>query len=155
VRAAERRTANVKLEERKEEGEERREDRFPSDPRIPRRTPEKPNETPGVVPKDGRRVKSGLGLNVRTLTPELAKNLGLEGARGAFVTSVEPGSIADENAMTADDLIVEINNRSVANQEDFLKGTRDLKSGDDVVIKVLRKERGPLRRSWIISFTMP
>ena len=78
--AAERRTANVKLEERKEEGDERREDRFPSDPRTPRRTPEKPNETPGgVVPKDGRRVKSGLGLNVRTLTPEFAKNLGLEG----------------------------------------------------------------------------
>ena len=154
IRAGERRTANVKLEERKEEGDERREDR--SDPRIPRRTPDKPNETPGgVVPKDGRRVKSGLGLNVRTLTPELAKNLGLEGARGAFVTSVEPGSIADENAMTADDLIVEINNRSVANQEDFLKATRDLKSGDDVVIKVMRKERGPLRRSWIISFTMP
>jgi serine protease Do len=156
VRAGERRTANVKLEERKEEGDERREDRIPSDPRIPRRTPEKPNDTPGgVVPKDGRRVKSGLGLNVRTLTPELAKNLGLEGARGAFVTSVEPGSIADENAMTADDLIVEVNNRSVANQEDFLRATRDLKGGDDVVIKVLRKERGPLRRSWIISFTMP
>ena len=156
IRAGERRTANVKLEERKEEGDERREDRFPSDPRIPRRTPEKPNDTPGgVIPKDGRRVKSGLGLNVRTLTPELAKNLGLEGARGAFVTSVEPGSVADENAMTADDLIVEINNRSVANQEDFLRATRDLKGGDDVVIKVLRKERGPLRRSWIISFTMP
>jgi len=156
VRAGERRTANVKLEERKEEGDERREDRFPSDPRNPRRTPEKPSESPGgVVPKDRHRVKSGLGLNVRTLTPELAKNFGLEGARGAFVTSVEPGSIADENAMTADDLVVEINNRSVANQEDFLRATRDLKSGDDVVIKVLRKERGPLRRSWIISFTMP
>ena len=57
--------------------------------------------------------------------------------------------------MTADDLILEINNKSVANQEDYARVTRDLKSGDDVVIKVLRKERGPLRRSWIISFTMP
>jgi S1-C subfamily serine protease len=57
--------------------------------------------------------------------------------------------------MTADDLIVEVNNRSVAGQEDLLRATRDLKSGDDVVIKVLRKERGPLRRAWIISFTMP
>ncbi len=92
---------------------------------------------------------------MRTLTPELARTVGLEGARGAFVTSVEPGSIADENAMTQDDLIPEINNRSVTTQEDFVRATRDLKSGDDVVIKVLRKERGPLRRSWIISFTMP
>jgi serine protease Do len=157
IRAGERRTAAVKLEERKDEAEDRRDDRYPFDPRSPRRSPERQNEDPGaVVPKqDGRRAKSGLGLNVKTLTPELAKTLGLEGARGAFVISVEPGSIADENAMTADDLILEVNNKSVANQEDFVRATRDLKSGDDVVIKVLRKERGPLRRSWIISFTMP
>ena len=157
IRAGERRTAAVKLEERKDEAEDRRDDRYPFDPRSPRRSPERQNEDPGAgVPKqEGRRAKSGLGLNVKTLTPELAKTLGLEGARGAFVISVEPGSIADENAMTADDLILEINNKSVANQEDFVRATRDLKSGDDVVIKVLRKERGPLRRSWIISFTMP
>ncbi len=158
VRAAERRTAAVKLEERKEEAEDRPDVRVPLDPRSPRRAPEKQNENPGgvIIPKpEGRRTKSGLGINVKTLTPELAKTLGLEGARGAFVISVEPGSIADENAMTADDLILEINNRSVASQEDFSRATRDLKSGDDVVIKVLRKERGPLRRAWIVSFTMP
>lgn len=156
VRAGERRAAAVKLEERKDEAEDRREDRYPSDPRSPRRSPERKEDPGGVVPKpEGRRTKSGLGLNVKTLTPELAKTMGLEGARGAFVISVEPGSIADENAMTADDLILEINNKSVANQEDYARVTRDLKSGDDVVIKVLRKERGPLRRSWIISFTMP
>ena len=157
IRAGERRTAAVKLEERNDESEDRLDDRYPFDPRNRRRAPEKPNENPGgaAQKQEGRKAKSGLGLNVKTLTPELAKTLGLEGARGAFVISVEPGSIADENAMTADDLILEINNRSITNQEDFLKATRDLKPGDDVVIKVLRKERGPLRRSWIISFTMP
>jgi serine protease Do len=157
IRAGERRTAAVKLEERKEESEDRPDDRYPFDPRNPRRGPEKPKENPGgaAQKQEGRKTKSGLGLNVKTLTPELAKTLGLEGARGAFVIGVEPGSIADENAMTADDLILEINNKSITNQEDFLKAARDLKAGDDVVIKVLRKERGPLRRSWIISFTMP
>ncbi len=63
--------------------------------------------------------------------------------------------MADENNLTNDDLIVEMNNRAVASQEDFLRIARELKSGDDVVIKVLRKERGPLRRVWIVSFTMP
>ncbi len=157
VRAAERRTAAVKLQERKEEAEDRLDGRVPPDPRSPRRAPEKQNENPGeVMPKpEARRNKSGLGMNVKTLTPDLAKTMGLEGARGAFVISVEPGSVADENGITADDLIFEINNRSVASPEDFLRATRDLKSGDDVVIKVLRKERGPLRRAWIVSFTMP
>jgi S1-C subfamily serine protease len=92
---------------------------------------------------------------VKTLTPELAKVHGLDGARGAIVVGIERGSIADENNLTEDDLIVEINNRPVNSQEEFARVTRDLKSGDDVVIKVLRKERGPLRRLWIVSFTMP
>jgi hypothetical protein len=32
---------------------------------------------------------------------------------------------------------------------------KDLKSGDDLVIRVLRKERGVIRTSRIISLTMP
>ncbi|HJZ69832.1 MAG TPA: PDZ domain-containing protein, partial [Blastocatellia bacterium] len=119
-------------------------------PRSPRRVPENDD---GMQRKS--KSSSGLGANVKTLTPELARTQGLEGARGAFVFSVEPGSPADENNLTADDLIVEVNNRPITSQEDFLRFTRELKSGDDVVIKVLRKERGPLRRAWIISFTMP
>ena len=155
VRAGERRSASVKLEERKEEAEDRPNPAVPLEPRSPGRTTE-PNEKPqGVSPKpESRRIKSELGINVRTLTPELARTIGLDGARGAFVVSVEPRSVADENGMTADDLILEVNNRSVTSQEDFLRATRDLKSGDDVVIKVLRKERGPMRRAWIVSFTM-
>lgn len=150
VRAGERRTADVKLEERKDDPEERLDFRqLPFDPRNPRRTPEKQGDKPAPP------VKLGLGISVKTLTPELAKLQGLEGARGALVVSVERGGIADENNLTEDDLIIEINARTVSSQEDFLRITRDLKSGDDVVIKVLRKERGPLRRAWIISFTMP
>ena len=150
VRAGERRTANVKLEERKDDAEDRPATRpIPFDPRNPR-APQKPEEQ-----QDRGKSKSGLGINVKTLTPELARLQGLDGARGAFVFSVEPGSIADENNITNDDLIVELNNRLVTSQEDFLRIARELKSGDDVVIKVLRKERGPLRRVWLVSFTMP
>jgi len=155
VRAGERRTASVKLEERKEDAEDRLNLRpVPLDPRSPRPAPEKAPEKEDARPERSK-GRSGLGINVKTFTPELAKVHGLEGARGAFVIGVEPGSIADENGMTADDLIVEINNKAVGGQEDFLRFTRELKSGDDVVIKVLRKERGPLRRAWIVSFTMP
>jgi len=160
IRAGERRVANVKLDERKDDAEDRINSRpLPLDPRSPRRVPDKQNENPGAAPSpksnNQSRAKTGLGINVKTLTPEMARNLGLEGARGAFVVIVELGSIADENGMTADDVILEVNNRSVASQEDFARATRDLKSGDDVVMRVLRKERGPLSRVWIVSFTMP
>jgi S1-C subfamily serine protease len=89
------------------------------------------------------------------LTAELAKTRGLEGARGALINAIEPGSVADDNDIRPDDLIIEINYRPVSNQEDFLHLTRDLKSGDDVAIKVLRKDRRLLRSPVIISFTMP
>jgi serine protease Do len=147
VRAGERRIANVKLEERQEDADARSDFRpAPVDPRGPRKAPEQ---------KDKAKPVSGIGISVKTLTPELAKLHGLDGARGAIVVGIERGSIADENNLTEDDLIVEINNRPVNSQEEFARVTRDLKSGDDVVIKVLRKERGPLRRLWIVSFTMP
>jgi len=147
VRAGERLTTSVKLEERKEVADARS---VRAVPPGPRRRPGSDEEMP-----DKSRNRYGLGINVKTLTPEAAKQNGLDGARGAFVVSVERGSVSDENGLTADDLIIEINNKSVVTQEDFLRATRDLKNGDDVVIKVLRKERGPLRRMWIVSFTMP
>jgi serine protease Do len=150
VRAGEQRTASVKLEERFEESEDQPEIRpAPLTPRGQRSVPEKGNRNGGVKPKQT------LGISTKTLTSDLAKLQGLEGARGAFVTGVDPGSLADDNGVLADDLIVEVNNIRVASQEDFLRLIKDLKSGDDLVIRVLRKERGVLRGSRIISMTMP
>jgi hypothetical protein len=45
--------------------------------------------------------------------------------------------------------------RLLAEADALGERARELKSGDDVVIKVLRKERGPQMRVWIVSFTMP
>jgi serine protease Do len=150
IRAGEQRVANVKLEERQDESEDQPEIRpTPSAPRSQRGAPDKGSRNNGVRPKQT------LGISTKTLTPDLAKVQGLEGARGAFVTGVDPGSIADDNGLLADDLIVAVNNLRVTSQEDFLRMIKDLKSGDDLVIRVLRKERGVLRSSRIISLTMP
>jgi serine protease Do len=147
VRAGALRTATVKLEERVEDGKEQPEIRpLPFDPRNPR----------GLADKTERaKPKPTLGINVSNLTVDLARLQGLEGARGAFVTGFEPGSLAEDNGLMEDDLIVDFNNRPVTSADDFQRVARDIKSGDDVVIKVLRKERGSLRKAWIVSFTMP
>src|SRR5262249_1731143 len=83
VRAGERLTANVKLEERKDETSDRPDFRSSPERINPKRTPEKKEENPDE--SKSRATKSGMGINVKTLTPELARNLGLEGAKGAFV----------------------------------------------------------------------
>ncbi len=146
-RGGERRTAVVKLEERKDEPEGNRSIRpTPSEPRKP----EKEDGVPG-----GAKRRSTLGVTAKTLTPDLARLHGMEGARGAYVVSVEAGSIAADNRILVDDLIVQFNDKSIATLEDFQRLTRELKSGDEVFIRVLRSDRGPLRRSFLISITMP
>jgi serine protease Do len=151
VRDSAQHTALVKLQERVEEGE----DRFgntrpqPSDRRL-RPAPDL-EENKSERPK----AKPGFGLGVKTLTPDLAKMRSIEGIRGAYVFSIEPGSVADDSDCHIDDVITEINYKPVLSAEDFNKLVRELRSGDDVVIKVLRKDRGPLRRAVLISFTMP
>lgn len=151
LRNGELRTAQVKLVERKEDGEEPLNTRpTPFDPRNPRGLPEK-EEGKSFKPKPS----PTLGLSAKTLTADLAKLRSMEGARGAYITGVEPGSLAEDNDIRVDDLIIEINYKPVVTLEDFLRITRELKSGDDVFMRVLRKDRGTLRRSVIVSFTMP
>ena len=151
VRAGETRTASVTLEERQEESGDRQEMHLlPTDPRVPRGGPDK-NKQP-----DRSKVKQTLGINVRTLTAEIAKQNGLEGTHGAFVMSVDPGSAADENGIAQDDLIIEINYRPVTSAEDFQRIIRELHSGEDVFIKVLHKSPSEaVRRAWLVSLTMP
>jgi len=150
VRAGETRTAAVTLEEREETSERPEMRLLPTDPRNPHGSTDKNNRP------DKSKLKQTLGINVRTLTPEIAKANGLEGTRGAFVMSVDPGSAADENGIAQDDLIIEINNRPVTSAEDFQRIVRELHSGDDVVIKVLHKlQTEAVRRAWLVSLTMP
>jgi serine protease Do len=152
IRAGETRTAGVTLEERLEEGNPNQEMKLlPTDPRDP-------NRVPGARDKNrpSDKPKPTLGINVRTLTTELARQFGLEGTHGAFVMSIDPGSVADENGISQDDLIVEVNNRPVTSAEDFQRIIRELRSGDDLVIKVLHKpQTEAIRRAWLFSLTMP
>lgn len=139
VRDGKQRTALVKLEERPRE-EEGRVLRLPGDPgQIPESRPKR------------------LGLTVQTLTPEAAKRKGIEGAQGAVVTMVEPGSVAREQQVRLDDIIVDINRKAVTSEEDFRRIIGELKPGDEVVIKLLRREGlGAKRlRPIIVTFLMP
>ena len=151
LRGGEQHRADVRLEERKDETEKKATDLPPPfDPRNPRGL--QPNQNNG---SGGKEQRPTLGIIVKPLTAELAKQRGLEGIRGVYVLSVETESASDEAGVRPDDVLIEINYRAVVTVEDFKKFTRDLKSGDDLVIKVLRRDRGPFRRAEIIAFTMP
>ena len=65
-------------------------------------------------------VKRGvLGVDAQDVTPELAKMLGLENARGAVVTRVRAGSPAEGAGLRAGDVIVSLDGKPVASEQDL------------------------------------
>lgn len=152
IRDGQRHTAVVKLEERREEETSLNLQEVPFDPHHPRGIPDSDEDD-----SNRSRVKPAIGIRARTLTPDEARRNGFEGIRGAVVSDVERGSLAAnaDEPVRVGDIITEVNYKSVTSLEDFQRLTRDLRSGDEVVIKVFRKGRGPVRRSLIITFIMP
>ena len=78
-----------------------------------------------------------LGLAVVDLSPEQAQELGYQGVSGVLVVAVSPDSpLAGRTA--PDDLILEINGRSINNTRDFDQALAKVKSGQMLRIKFRR-----------------
>jgi serine protease Do len=78
-----------------------------------------------------------LGLRVQTLTPEVARQFGIEEDKGVVITGVESGGLAAESGVQPGDLIVEADRKPVANvaQLQFILS----RSKDRVLLLVKRK----------------
>lgn len=77
-------------------------------------------ETNGMPQGSAGSTASALGLTVRTLTPDLAAQLGYAAdQRGAVIVDVEPGSVGDQLGLRPKDIIVAVDNATVANADDF------------------------------------
>jgi len=114
VRSGQRRTVTITLAER------------PSDEDLARLNggPDAAPSPPGGGGKEEpqtqsqRSTREGLGLTVQTLTPEVARQLGLEaGARGVVVAAVDPNSDAAVKNLQPGDIIVSIDNRPTPTPE--------------------------------------
>jgi serine protease Do len=81
-----------------------------------------------------------LGLVVQEITPQIANRLNLDESTGVIVTNVSPGSVAQEAGFRPGDVIVEINNKSVKNMNDYNKATARLERGGSTLFLVKRGE---------------
>jgi serine protease Do len=61
-----------------------------------------------------------LGIEMQTLTPELAKQLKSKKSHGVVVTGVAPGGIAQAAGLAPRDIIVSVNSKPVKNVKEFL-----------------------------------
>src|SRR5580692_5481982 len=84
-------------------------------------------------------VKRGvLGINIYTLTPDIARSLGLTKVRGALVSEVVGGSPADKAGMHTGDVITAVNGQSVKSNAELSNVIGLLRVGDKVDIGIVR-----------------
>ena len=90
-----------------------------------------------------------LGLEVRPITPDVARQLNLPSSEGVVVARVEDGTPAGEAGIQRGDVIREINRQKVRSLNDFERLTRDVKDGDRLTVLL---QRGPM--SLYVAFTV-
>ncbi len=104
-------------------------------------------------PREGRAPsqhgKSILGLDVRPITPDIARQLNLRSTEGVIVARVEDGSTAEEAGIQRGDVIREINRQKVRVLADFERLTKDAKEGDRLTVLL---QRGSM--SLYVAFTV-
>ena len=113
------------------------------------RVAEAPDETAPRVGGGRGGPTPALGMEVRPITPEIARQLNLRTSEGVIVARVEDGSAAGEAGIQRGDVIRQINNQRVRGLPDYERVTRDIKDGDRLTVLL---QRGPM--SLWVAFTV-
>lgn len=86
----------------------------------------------------GKVVRAWLGVYIQNITPEIAKQFGYEGTKGALVADViENGPAAKANFQRGD-IIFSVNNQEITDTKHLQNTIRSLKPGDTAEIQVWR-----------------
>jgi serine protease Do len=81
-----------------------------------------------------------LGMTVREITPEIAKNLRLREKSGVVVLQVKDNSPAAEAGLRPGDVILEIDNTAIPNLDIFTRKIQEYKKGDGILFLVKRQD---------------
>ena len=85
--------------------------------------------------------RGSLGVEAQDLTPALARAFDLPGRRGAIISRVLPGSVADKGGLREGDVIVSVNGTPVEDSADLHNAIGLLRTGDQAHIEYLRDGR--------------
>jgi serine protease Do len=88
------------------------------------------------------------GIEVEDLTPETAKELGVrENVKGVVVSDIRFDSVADKSGLSRGDVIVEVDRKTVKNEEDFY---HLLKAKKSYLLRVLRVDESGLENFQVL-----
>ncbi|MGX0876702.1 serine protease DegQ [Roseovarius sp. MBR-154] len=86
----------------------------------------------------GEVQRGRLGVMIQDLTPDLSEALGVDAETGAIVSSVEPGTPADDAGLAAGDVIVAVDGEGVDGSADLRQRIGLRRPGDEVEIAYVR-----------------
>ena len=104
-------------------------------PVVTEQMPSEPTEEKAGQPER----KEWFGLRVSSVTPEVAKQLGLAKAEGVVIEGVEPGSAAQDEGLRKGDIILEVNRQKVQDEKDYGKIMEKVKADEGVLLLVNRR----------------
>jgi len=88
--------------------------------------------------KYGKVSRGLLGVNIVTLTPDVAQSLGIADAQGALVSQVVEGSPADKAGVKAGDVVTTVNGKPVKTGSELRNAIGLLRIGDKVELGLIR-----------------
>ncbi len=90
--------------------------------------------------KDKGKVTRGwIGVQIQSITPEIAENLGLAGTRGALVAEPEANGPASKAGIDAGDIITAVNGKQVADSRELARTISAMPPGTSAKLTVARK----------------
>jgi serine protease Do len=95
-------------------------------------------DKPPKVSQPDEGVHTTLGFSVRPLDENLRRRVGAQGVEGVVVSDVDPRAAAGD-ALRSGDVIAEVNRTPVRDVAEFDAIVKDLKKGDDVLVRVFRQ----------------
>jgi serine protease Do len=123
-----------------------------------RRTPDDDFEDgplpPGHPDVEPPKSSSAIGITSRGLTPDFARDRALEGMTGAYVTYIDPGSVAAAAGLHEGDVIVSANRQRIAGPPDLDEIMAGLSPGDPLTLSVAHRVGSKIERRFV-TITMP
>ncbi len=87
-------------------------------------------------------VRRGLlGVNIYTVTPDIAKAYGVDEINGALVSQVVPGSAAEQAGIEAGDIVTEVNDEKIKSATELRNAIGLQRAGSKVRLQLVRDGR--------------
>ena len=99
---------------------------------------EMPRDGEGAAEETGESSGEKLGLGVAPVTPEVARQLGIEPGSGVLVRAVKSGSVAEDAGLQPGDVILEVNRKTVKSVDAFKDAVGGAKKGESLLFLVRR-----------------